>query len=111
MTASDGAEMPDGAALLEIARRTLLDDVLPGLAGDARFKALMVANALAIAARAHADSGVAEAARALGAFAEVCAGIRGGTYDPGTPDHDRIAAALLALAEAKCRVSAPRALT
>jgi hypothetical protein len=110
MTAWDGAERPDGAALLDIARRTLLDDIVPGLEGEARLKALMVANALAIALRERQAGGVAEAAAALGDPAALCAAIRRGDHDPGSADHAGVAAALLRLAEAKCRISAPRAL-
>ncbi|MBA6133276.1 MULTISPECIES: DUF6285 domain-containing protein [Pseudomonas] len=46
--------------LLEIARQTLLEQVLPVLPGELRYPALMIANAMAIAAResrlgAHAE--------------------------------------------------------
>ncbi len=102
----DGREAPDGAALLDIARRTLIDDVVPRLEGDVRFKALMVANALAIALRERA---VAAPAHDLGDGATLCSAIRAGEHDPGAPDHARVAAALRALAEARCRVSAPKA--
>lgn len=44
-------EQPDALALLEIARQTLLEQVVPELAGDARYQALMVANAMAMAMR------------------------------------------------------------
>jgi hypothetical protein len=104
----DGTEAPDGAALLEIARRTLLDDIIPRLEGDTRFRALMVANAIAIALRAWSEPAVTHD---LGDGAALCAAIRAGDLDPGTPDHGRIAAALLALAGARCRISAPKALT
>jgi hypothetical protein len=42
---------PDGAALLEEARRTLLETLLPLLPPERRYDGLMVANAMAIAAR------------------------------------------------------------
>lgn len=42
---------PSGAALLDAARRALIEEVLPGLAGRPRYVALMVANAIGIAAR------------------------------------------------------------
>jgi hypothetical protein len=100
-------EAPDGAALLEIARRTLLDDIVPVLEGDARFKALMIANAIAIALRERSEPPVTHD---LSDGAALRGAIRSGVYDPGTPDHLRIAAALLALAEARCRISAPKAL-
>jgi len=47
-------DRPDANELLEIARRTLLDEVLPRLPDDLRYRALMIANAMAIAAREHA---------------------------------------------------------
>ncbi|MGE4369086.1 MAG: DUF6285 domain-containing protein [Burkholderiaceae bacterium] len=42
---------PAGSELLTIARRTLLDDLLPALPKDQHYSALMVANAMAIALR------------------------------------------------------------
>ncbi len=42
---------PSGAALLDAARRALTDEVIPGLTGRPRYVALMVANAIGIAAR------------------------------------------------------------
>jgi hypothetical protein len=59
-------DRPDATELLEIARRTLLEDVLPRLPQDLRYSALMIANAMAIAAREHAagdDAASAELAR------------------------------------------------
>ena len=47
-------DRPNAAELLAIARRTMLDDVLPRLPDDLRYRALMIANAMAIAAREHA---------------------------------------------------------
>lgn len=44
-------EQPDALELLAIARETLLEQVLPELAGDARYQALMIASAMAIAMR------------------------------------------------------------
>jgi hypothetical protein len=42
---------PYGNELLEVARRTLLDELLPLLPAEKTYEALMVANAMAIAAR------------------------------------------------------------
>ncbi|AIN58212.1 acyl-CoA dehydrogenase [Pseudomonas soli] len=42
---------PNAAQLLDIARQTLLEQVLPELSGELRYPALMIANAMAIAAR------------------------------------------------------------
>ena len=44
-------DQPDAADLLAIARTMLREEVAPGLSGDARFKVLMVANAMAMAIR------------------------------------------------------------
>jgi hypothetical protein len=66
-------DRPDATELLEIARRTLLDEVLPRLPGDLRYRALMIANAMAIAAREHAagDAGAsAELARLQALYGE-----------------------------------------
>ncbi|MDU9390203.1 DUF6285 domain-containing protein [Pseudomonas japonica] len=42
---------PNACELLEIARQTLLEQVLPALSADLRYPTLMIANAMAIAAR------------------------------------------------------------
>ncbi|MDP4025262.1 DUF6285 domain-containing protein [Methylobacterium sp. NEAU 140] len=63
---------PAGAALLDAARRALLEEVVPGLTGRPRYVALMVANALGIAGRE------IEAGAALGeAEARALAGLSG----------------------------------
>ena len=46
---------PSGVALIEAARRALTEEVVPGLTGRPRYVALMVANALGIAAREIGD--------------------------------------------------------
>jgi hypothetical protein len=52
---------PDASELLDIARRTLIDEILPRLPQELRYSALMITNAMAIAGREHAASGDAEA--------------------------------------------------
>lgn len=42
---------PDGKRLLELARADLLNEILPRLEGDARYRARLIANAMKIAAR------------------------------------------------------------
>src|SRR5690606_24232383 len=42
---------PDGPDLLDVARRRLVDELLPMLPADRRFDVLMIANAMGIAAR------------------------------------------------------------
>jgi hypothetical protein len=66
-------DRPDATELLEIARRTLLDQILPRLPEDLRYSALMIANAIAIASREHAagdDDAQAELARLRVFFSE-----------------------------------------
>lgn len=62
--------VPDGADLLATARRVLLDELLPQLPRDRTYEALMVANAMAIAARELDDLGrlADEADAAIRAF-------------------------------------------
>ncbi|HSU44143.1 MAG TPA: DUF6285 domain-containing protein [Casimicrobiaceae bacterium] len=45
------SDVPGAAELLATARETLVDELLPALSGELRYRGLMVANALAIAAR------------------------------------------------------------
>ena len=91
-----GMEQPGAADLLDIARDTLLSEIVPQLKGDVRFKALMIANAMAIAGRAAQDA-VAELADA----ATICGDIRAGRAD----DDASLARRLLDFAEARCRIS------
>jgi hypothetical protein len=100
---------PSGAALLDAARRALTDEVIPGLTGRPRYVALMVANAIGIAAREIVESD------ALNATAErVLAGepvealvraIRTGMRDADPDLH----AALTAAAESAAQVWKPAA--
>ena len=57
-------DQPDATDLLAIARTMLREEVAPGLSGDARFKVLMVANAMAMAIR-ESEHGAALDAEAL----------------------------------------------
>jgi hypothetical protein len=129
---SDGAdrlEIPDAAALLGTARATLMSELLPAIPAEQRYTALMVANAMGIAAReislgpqarvreierlrplaaqdvapsAAADDDVHALRRA------VCAAIRDGRFDDdahASTLHD----ALLAIAVDRLAVSDPKA--
>lgn len=87
----------DAKSLLDIARQTLLADIVPALSGDTRFKALMIANAMAIAAREVQYGALAEPDNA----AAMVAAIRAGLHDDDTD----LAQRLLCLARAKCRIS------
>lgn len=53
---TEGGE-PGGARLLALARRELLEALLPQLDGDARYRARLIANAMKIAARELAGEG------------------------------------------------------
>lgn len=124
-------DRPDAAELLDIARRTLLDELLPHLPEELRYNALMIANAMAIASREYASgdagaqaelarlrellgerttptSGMAPAAALAGYNRRLAAGIRGGRYD------DKERAALLDHLEKtttdKLAIANPRAL-
>lgn len=117
-------EIPDGPGLLDIARETLLSDVVPRLPAEHRLPALMAANAMAIAAR-DARAGTAwerDLAARLAALpgvdeadetarvAQLSALIRAGNADPGTKLHGPAGEFLRAYTEARCRISAPKAL-
>ena len=73
-------DRPDAVELLEIARKTLVDDVLPRLPQELRYTGLMIANAMAIAAReqaggdAHAQAELARIGELLGERSQPQAG-------------------------------------
>ncbi|MCJ2090645.1 DUF6285 domain-containing protein [Methylobacterium sp. E-005] len=94
---------PSGAALLDAARRALTEEVVPGLTGRPRYVALMVANAIGIAARE-----IAEADRLSAAGADVLAGepvaalvaaIRAGGRDADPNLHEALEAAAMVAAQ------------
>ena len=66
---SRGGE-PDAARLLDLARAELLNEILPNLEGDARYRVRLIANALKIAAHELAAGAAdqAETARDLAAM-------------------------------------------
>ncbi len=102
-------DRPDGAALLEAARRLLLEELIALLPAERRYDGLMIANAMAIAARELRDAGTsaAAAARRLAAFyaataedgagealsRRLAADIRAGRFDDG-PARERLVALL-----------------
>jgi len=126
---ADRLEIPDAAALLGTARATLTSELLPAIPAEQRYTALMVANAMGIAAReislgpqarvreierlrplaaqdvapsAAADDDVHALRRA------VCAAIRDGRFDDdahASTLHD----ALLSIAVDRLAVSDPKA--
>jgi hypothetical protein len=91
------SDIPDAANLLATARALLLGDLLPALPDDLRYAALMVANAMAIAAREHA--------RGAEALREEASGLRELLTPPGsrvvsTPSHPAVPAAATPAARA-----------
>jgi len=112
---------PDGAGLLEIARETLRGDLIDALPADKRYEALMIANAMAIAARQIAAGDTpftSEKARlqelldAEGDLTELnrelARRLRVGDFAPGTPNRDRIYDILWQATEQKVRESNPK---
>lgn len=126
-------DRPTGGELLSIARQVLREELMPLLPEERRYDALMVANAMAIAARqiafgdaperregqnlaallgetvdgddaAAASEAVGELTRRLGAK------IRRGEFDPGTPQHHAVRSFLLDVTIQKLRESAPKTL-
>jgi hypothetical protein len=103
--------MPDnttGERLLETARAVLRDQLLPALPPQQRHAALMVANAMAIAAREldRRTDPAADEARAAGDRA-LCASIRAGHVDAGAAAR-QVHARLLADTRATVQVSNPK---
>ena len=97
-----------GERLLETARELLFDELLPALPANARHAALMVANAMAIAARTmnRLDAGATSEERAAAAR-RLCASIRQGDVDQGA-EAAAVHARLLADTRARVEVSNPK---
>ena len=115
-------DRPGGAALLEAARRLLVDELVALLPAERRYDALMIGNAMAIAARELRDGGASPAAAAarlaafqgIGGDAEtlarrLVADIRAGRYDEGEA-RDRLVALLRAELRDRLAISNPKAL-
>lgn len=86
---------PDATRLLELARRELLETLLPQLDGDARYRARLVVNAMKIAGLTGATEAEAETAHRLrGAAAAV---LPGGTELAALSDSEVAAALCTAL--------------
>lgn len=126
-------ERPTGEELLIIARKVLREELMPLLPAERRYDALMVANAMAIAARQMAfgdaperqerqdlsdllgetvqEDGATAVSDALAdLYRTLSAKIRGGEVDPGTPSHDAVRAFLFNVTVQKLRESAPKIL-
>lgn len=99
---AQAADRPHGIELLKLARRTLLDQVLPTLPDEQRYNARMIARAMAIAARELEQVSPPDLS-ILEALAEA---LRAGRHD-GDP---AIHAQLLAWVEKRTAISNPAAL-
>jgi hypothetical protein len=122
-------DRPTGAELLAEARRTLLELLLPLLPPDRRYDGLMVANAMAIAARELAG-GAASLRTAMDALAplvetasadasaeqlrrlegQLARDIRAGVYDASGKRRDAARRYLREVTMARLRLSNPKAL-
>src|SRR5882672_6607337 len=82
-------DISDAADLIVTAREALLRDLLPTLAGERRYTALMIASGMAIAAREHrlgADAARNEAARLRNLLAEAGVGAPPASNETGSSD-------------------------
>jgi hypothetical protein len=128
------SERPEAAGLLDEARRSLLEALLPLLPQDRRYDGLMVANAMAIASREARSGGklLREEVRGLetlldgagtaeGAREELRARLlelerrlardmRSGSYDAAGPQRDAVRAYLRTVTLERVRISNPKAL-
>ena len=83
---------PDTTELLDIARRTLLDELLPRLPEELRYNALMIANAMAIASREHTAGDAAaqaELARLRALFGERAKPLSGAALEAALAGYNR----------------------
>jgi uncharacterized protein DUF6285 len=122
-------DIPDAEDLIATARDALLADVLPALSAQHRYTALMIANAMAIAAREQhlgPEATRSEAARLQALLVErnvemppsgdlhalrraVAVAIRGGRFDAKTSGQ-ALTDALVATSQAWVAISNPKAL-
>jgi hypothetical protein len=129
------SDRPDGQDLLLTAREELMKRVLPSLPADLRYSALMIANAMAIAARelgagqtgdmreltslqqllpdaAALPPGDVAVQQTLTAFRKtLCQQIRAGDFDPGRSAHHELLRHLAANVRDKLTVSNPKLLS
>lgn len=116
------SDRPDAAELLAVAREELMKRLLPALPGALRYEALMVANAMAIAAR-EAAAGAGAAAREAEGLRQLtgdaslpsgrrklCEAIRRGDFDTAGPGRQALLRYLLDTTEGKLAISNPKAL-
>lgn len=126
-------ERPTGVELLIVARKLLLEELLPLLPNDRRYDALMIANAMGIASRQsgfgndferqeHHDLEVLlgktdtedtpnrDSDDLVTLYRTLCARIRDGKFDPGTPDWAALHGFLQEVTVQRLRESAPKIL-
>lgn len=118
------SDRPTGQDLLLTAREELMKRLLPALPADLRYQALMVANAMAIAAR-ELEAGHAGDAREMtglqkilegeeldmeGSRKKLCAQIRAGRFDAGKPGHKMLLQHLVETTRDKLVISNPKML-
>lgn len=122
---------PDAMDLIDIARQTLVDRVLPAQAGDNRYEGLMIANALGIALRElrAAEEMSAVKRRMLETVAallgeppqseesdlayckrRLALAIRAGNFDPDSPGGAMVRELLVMEVHARLAVDNPKAL-
>lgn len=120
------SDKPTGQDLLLTAREELMKRLLPALPADLRYQALMVANAMAIAARELENGpasdvselaglqkileGTAAAQDAPAGNAKLCEQIRAGAFDAVTPGRKLLMRHLAATTRDKLAISNPKAL-
>lgn len=116
------SDRPFGDELLDVARATLLQELLPALPRELHYTARMIANAMAIARREHCaddpNPGMrALAARLTGAAAygddwphALAMAIRAGAFDDARSARAELIAALLRWTRARVAISNPRIL-
>ena len=126
-------ERPTGDELLIVARKLLLEELMPLLPNDRRYDALMIANAMGIASRqsglgsdferqerrglevllVNTDTGEApnhDGDDLVTLYRTLCARIRDGGFDPGAPDRAALHGFLREVTVQRLRESAPKIL-
>jgi hypothetical protein len=122
MRMRETSDRPAGDELLELARETLLQELLPALPREAHYTARMIANAIVIARREHAAEDPAAELRALGVVVGAAANqgadagralgmaIRAGVFDTDAALRAQLFEALTRWTRARLAISNPRVL-
>lgn len=121
------SERLDACELLNVARQTLLEKLLPMLPADLRYEALMIANAMAMARReyqlaAQAEQAEMDALQGLSisqagvpetldaARRQVASAIRAGHYDTAGPNQNQLLRTLERGTRGRLAISNPKLL-